>query len=152
MSIWYFEGGDRPRHPLAVGQAHHTGDVRQFLDREQRGADTEERHPVGPVHQRSRRHQGHQGGRLPALGGGDDHDVVHLGIDNVHPLRVFFGNVLDGEGEHQARVLAVVDVPGLTPPAQHQVVGALTDLQRGQPDLVRRAHRIGQQRLPDHVE
>ncbi len=64
---------------------------------------------------------------LPALSGRDHHDVVHLGVDGVHPLGVLFRNVHDPNREHQPGVLPVVDIPRLTPPAGHQRIdGSLT--------------------------
>ena len=102
--------------------------MRYRLDWVQRGSDAEERHPFWSVHQRPRGDQRHQGRRLPALRGGDDDDVVHLGVDDVHPLGVFLGKVLDAHGKDHTRILAVVDPPRLTAEALHKRIRRLADL------------------------
>ncbi len=106
----------------------------------------------GPIHQSGGSHQRHQRGGLAALGGGDHHDVVHLGVDGMHPLQVVFGNVDDPDRKDQTRVLPVVDMPGLTAPVRHQSVGLLTDFQWGKPDLMRQPRGMGNQRVADDVE
>ena len=49
----------------------------------------------------------------------------------MHPLNVLFGDVDDRDREDQARVLPVVNMPGLTAPVGHQRVDLFTDFQRG---------------------
>ena len=144
--------GHDPRDPVAVGRTDDAGDVRDVRHGVQGCSHAVEGHPVGAVHQRCGGDQRHQRGRLAPLRGRDHHHVVQFGVHGVDPLRVVLRTVHHPGREDQSGIVAVVLPPRFAPPASHQGVGGLADLQWRQPDPVGRACGVRRQRLTDHVQ
>ena len=119
-------GGQQAGNTFGVVQSRHRGHMRKIIQHGQlraTGGNAVELHPLRPVHQRPRGDHGHHRIGMTHTGGADDERATFQHVQVADILAVLTRAILQPHRQHQARILAVVDIPRLAAQPSHQIVG-----------------------------